>query len=181
MHATLSRMYRGTATSTRIVAIRAKAVYGVYWSPSHRLTPIVMSICAHSPMYGDPDRLVSSANELGSSRMRPSAYRVRVEELFAAFRFAMTELSRANEESFWVMRACGTRRWSRQAHLQLDEPAGGIVHLADGQAEPVPQKPEPLTAGPGDQVFGALRLLFGGVGVVHGSSVPFGRRRPGGG
>src|SRR5215470_8575318 len=95
MHATLSRMYRGTATSTRIVAIRAKAVYGVYWSPSHRLTPIVMSICAHSPMYGDPDRLVSSANELGSSRMRPSAYRVRVEELFAAFRFAMTELSRA--------------------------------------------------------------------------------------
>src|SRR5215468_4016709 len=71
MHARLSRMYRGTATSTRIVAIRAK------------------------PMYGDPDRLVSSANELGSSRMRPSAYRVRVEELFAAFWLAMTELSRA--------------------------------------------------------------------------------------
>src|SRR5262249_60394132 len=95
MHARLSRMYRGTATSTRIVAIRAKAVYGVYWSPSHRLTPIVMSSWAHRPMYGDPDRLVSSANELGSSRMRPSAYRVRVEELFAAFWLAMTELSRA--------------------------------------------------------------------------------------
>src|SRR5262249_23375669 len=57
MHARLSRMYRGTATSTRIVAIRAKAVYGVYWSPSHRLTPIVMSSWAHRPMYGDPDRV----------------------------------------------------------------------------------------------------------------------------
>lgn len=46
-------------------------------------------------MYGDPNRLVSSANEPGSSRMRPIAYRLRVEELFAAFRLAITELSRA--------------------------------------------------------------------------------------
>src|SRR5215510_16399351 len=76
------------------------------------------------------------------------------------------------------MRACGTRWWSWQARLQFDEPAGGVVHLTHGQAEPVPEKPEPLTAGPGDQLFGALHLAFGDVGVVH--SVPFcsGEARP---
>ena len=62
--------------------------------------------------------------------------------------------------------------------LQLDHSAGCVVHFTDGQAEPVPEKPEPLAAGPGDQFFGVLRLLFGGVGVVHGSPVPFGRCRP---
>src|SRR5215470_15295766 len=65
----------------------------------------------------------------------------------------------ANQEAFSVLRSCGTRRWSRQAHLQLDEPAGRVVHLAHGQAEPVPDKPEPLAAGPGDQLVGVLRLL----------------------
>src|SRR6266851_5294066 len=95
MHATLSRMYRGTNTSTMTVAVRAKAVYGPYCSPSHRLTPIVISSWAHRPRYGDPNRLVRSANERGSSRIRPIANRLRVEELFAAFRLAMTELSRA--------------------------------------------------------------------------------------
>src|SRR6516225_7096449 len=62
------------------------------------------------------------------------------------------------------------RRWLWQAHLQLDEPPGRVVHLAHGQAEPVPEQPEPLTAGPGDQLFGGLRRLFGDVGLVHGSS-----------
>lgn len=32
--------------------------------------------------------------------------------------------------------------------LQLDHPPGGVVHLRYRQAEPVPQKPQPLTAGP---------------------------------
>src|SRR6516162_11419627 len=63
--------------------------------------------------------------------------------------------------------------------LQLDDSAGCVVHLADGQAEPVPQEPEPLTARPGDRLFGALRLVLGGVGVVHGVPVPFGRYRLG--
>jgi len=57
---------------------------------------------------------------------------------------------------------------SRQAHLQLEHPPARVVHLTHGQAEPVPEKPEPLTAGPGDQFFGALRLVAGGMGVVHG-------------
>ena len=80
-----------------------------------------------------------------------------------------------------VLRACGTRRWSWQARLQLDEPTGRVVHLAHGQAEPVPKKPEPLATGPGDELFGGLRRLFGAMGVVHGRSVPFGRCRPGSG
>src|SRR5215469_14622763 len=53
--------------------------------------------------------------------------------------------------------------------LQLDEPAGGVVHLTDGQAEPVPEKPQPLMAGPLDQFFGVLYLVFGGVRACHGS------------
>ena len=59
---------------------------------------------------------------------------------------------------------------SRQPHLQLEHPPGRVVHITHGQAEPVPEKPEPFTAGPGDQFFGALRLVIGGMGVVHGSS-----------
>jgi DNA-binding CsgD family transcriptional regulator len=75
---------------------------------------------------------------------------------------------------------CGWRRgrpFGRQGHLQLNHPARGVVHLADGQAEPVPEKPEPLTAGPGDELFGALHPVLGAVRVVHGRSVPFGRCR----
>jgi len=37
---------------------------------------------------------------------------------------------------------------SRQTLLQLDEPTGRVVHLTHDQAEPVPQEPEPLAAGP---------------------------------
>src|SRR5262245_42454991 len=66
-----------------------------------------------------------------------------------------------------------------QAQPELGHPPGRAVHLTDGQAEPVPEKPDPLPEGPGHQLFGALYLVRGGVGMVHGSSVPF--RRPGGG
>src|SRR5215470_1878534 len=44
---------------------------------------------------------------------------------------------------------------------------GCVVHLAHGHAEPVPEKPDPLTAGPGDQFFGPPHLLFGDVRAVH--------------
>jgi hypothetical protein len=44
--------------------------------------------------------------------------------------------------------AWGRRWWSRQAGLQLDQAAGGVVHLLHGQAEPVPGHPQPLVAGP---------------------------------
>jgi hypothetical protein len=40
-------------------------------------------------------------------------------------------------------------------------PLGSVVHLTHSQAQPVPQKGEPLAAGPGDQFFDALRLVFG--------------------
>ena len=76
-------------------------------------------------------------------------------------------------------------RWRRdvrrcQAHLELGHLAGCVGHLLHGQAEPVPQKPDPLTAGPGDEFFGTP-LLSGGVRVVHDGSVLFGRYRLGAG
>ena len=37
--------------------------------------------------------------------------------------------------------------------LQLDRSPGGVVHLRDRQAEPVPQAPEPFAAGPGDRLL----------------------------
>jgi len=37
--------------------------------------------------------------------------------------------------------------------LQLDHAPGGVVHLRYGQAEPVPQAPEPFAAGPGDRLL----------------------------
>jgi len=42
---------------------------------------------------------------------------------------------------------------SWQALLQLEEPAGRIVHLTHGQAEAVPEEPEPLVARPGTHHF----------------------------
>jgi hypothetical protein len=47
---------------------------------------------------------------------------------------------------------------SWQTHPQVDHPARRVVHLSDGQAEPVPEKAEPLPAGPGDQLFGGGAL-----------------------
>jgi hypothetical protein len=61
-----------------------------------------------------------------------------------------------------VLREAGLRR-------------GRLLH---GQAEPVHQKPDLLTAGPADQFFGPP-LQFGSARVAHDSSVPFGRCRPG--
>src|SRR5215831_16133015 len=40
-----------------------------------------------------------------------------------------------------------------QLHLQLDHPARRVADLADGQAELVPEPPEPLTASPGDRLL----------------------------
>jgi hypothetical protein len=59
-----------------------------------------------------------------------------------------------------------------QAHLKLDHLAARVGQFLQGEAEAVPEKPDPLTAGPGDQFFGTP-LLFAGVRVVHDSSVPF--------
>src|SRR5260370_3357644 len=61
-----------------------------------------------------------------------------------------------------------TSSW--HAHLQLGHTPDRVVHLTDGQAEPVPEDPGALTASPGDQLVDALRLAFDGVAVVHGSS-----------
>src|SRR5487761_171404 len=62
---------------------------------------------------------------------------------------------------------------SCQAHLELGLPPDWVVHLTHGQAEPVPEKPEPFRASPGDQFFDALWLVFGMWGV-HDSSVSSG-------
>src|SRR6266487_563762 len=37
--------------------------------------------------------------------------------------------------------------------LQFDHAPGSVVHLRYGQAEPVPQVPEPFAAGPGDRLL----------------------------
>jgi hypothetical protein len=42
---------------------------------------------------------------------------------------------------------------SWQPHLQLDHPAGGVVHLLHGQSQPVPQKPQPFASGPAARLF----------------------------
>jgi hypothetical protein len=93
-----------------------------------------------------------------------------------------TPAAAANRHSTPFLTARGWRRAVRryQAHLELDHLTGRVGHLLHGQAEPVPTKPDPLTAGPGDEFFGTP-LLFGGVRVVHDRSVPFGRYRPGAG
>jgi hypothetical protein len=42
--------------------------------------------------------------------------------------------------------------------LQLDHAPGGVVHLRDCQAEPVPQKPQPFAAGPAAHLLQAPHL-----------------------
>jgi len=86
----------------------------------------------------------------------------------------------ASRHSMPFLTASGWRRDVRrcQAHLELGHLAGCVGHLLHGQAEPVPSKPDPLTAGPGDEFFGTP-LLSGGARVVHDGSVLFGRCRLG--
>src|SRR5436190_16408679 len=84
-------------TATRTVAVVAKAVYGSYWNPSHSATPIVMTSMANRPTYGDRKRRLRPANARGSSLIRPIEYRFLLDELLAAFRFAIAELSRARK------------------------------------------------------------------------------------
>ena len=75
--------------------------------------------------------------------------------------------------------ACGSVVWtsSWQAHLELGHPLDRVVHLTHGQAEPVPEKPEPLAAQSRRSVLGRAWCS-----VVRGGSWQFrsvGRRRSG--
>jgi len=95
----------------------------------------------------------------------------------ASRRAVHRKVSAANggsEESPWAGRAAccsGHVRWhqlsslmsvsasvagvvvSYPGRLQLYRAPGGVVHLRYGQAEPVPQAPQPFAAGPGDRLL----------------------------
>src|SRR5919197_999921 len=87
----------GVNMSTITVAVTWKAVRGSYWNPSHNATPIVTTSMANRPTYGERNRRLRAAKAPGSNRMRPIAYRLRPDELLAAFRLAIAELSRARK------------------------------------------------------------------------------------
>ena len=56
----------------------------------------------------------------------------------------------------------------RSADVHSVQPAGCAVHFVHRQAEPVPQTPEPLTAGPEDRLLAAATgcVRQGGAGIV---------------
>jgi hypothetical protein len=61
------------------------------------VTPTVTASCVTRASTGDPR--VRAPNGVGSTRMRPIENIVRVEELFAAFWLAITELTSARNTS----------------------------------------------------------------------------------
>ena len=69
-------------------------------------------------------------------------------------RLVLLDIQPLRDDCVWTP----PRRLSWQARLQLDEPAGRVVHLLDSQAEPVPETAKPFAAGPGDRLF-QLALL----------------------
>src|SRR5262249_17971539 len=71
---------------------------------------------------------------------------------------------------------------STPGRLLLDYPPGRIVHLLHGQAEPVPENPEPFAAGPGNRLLQMLvdlrahgHLTVGACGRAHQRGEPIGK------
>src|SRR6266508_5638051 len=84
-----------TTTATAMVAIRPNAVSGPNWNPSHSGSTIPRTNCAITATYGEWYRGWTLAKALGSRRMRPIAYQVRVVAFAPAFEFAMAEFTMA--------------------------------------------------------------------------------------
>src|SRR6266536_6704036 len=86
-------------TAVTIVPTSAKAVSGVYCSPSQTDTPTPTTNCATTATSGTRQCGLTCASGLGSSRMRPIANQVQVAALAAALALAIAEFATARNTS----------------------------------------------------------------------------------